>query len=484
MASAAEPIWRTGAVEYEPPRLVGRARGRDFADQHDRRCDQPVVRAICGQRLHRGEHEPAGTLPEEAQAATGVLHRQSGDLSNCGENETRRQSIGEEPGRTATDADRPGIAGVGNPLDRGAQPAGERAGGARILDGAGPVGEGTAGGWSDDVGGSQPLPGNRVSAVGQRHARGGARQSRRCSPAPGEASRFGGDPQPCGEAPGECRLHLPVGRQDLPDPAPGRQRWAPRGLHTGGATAGWFGCRLLWRTVSQGGEMRAEAQGDASQARPENSTAQAGPEERMEPGLRSEEGAEGLAGSAGFWSQTRGTVITVRTARRRWREGKVRPIPGNSPPAQPVSRGVCSLRRVCDDPFSATPLPQMQRTILGAQYAFWKAWRNLSVRCGQTTTKPWGGTVPPPAGRPRTQVEERVGRTTLCPSSAMSSDRLFLDRGARQHCPSPLHRHGQTTTAPHPARLKPDISTLQRIGHFYFALTPDHEVCGAIHQAV
>src|ERR1035441_3246637 len=123
MASAAEPIWRTGAVGYEPSRLVGRARGRDSADQHDRRCDRPVVRAICGQRLHRGEHEPAGTLSEEAQAATGVLHRQSGDLSNCGENETRRQSIGEEPGRTATDADRPGIAGVGNPLDSGAQPA-------------------------------------------------------------------------------------------------------------------------------------------------------------------------------------------------------------------------------------------------------------------------------------------------------------------------------------------------------------------------
>ena len=58
-------------------------------------------------------------------------------------------------------------------------------------------------------------------------------------------------------------------------------------------------------------------------------------------------------------------------------------------------------------------------------------------------TKPWGGTVPPPAGRPRAQVKERVGRTTLFPSSAMSSGRLFLDRVARQHCPSPLHRHRQ-----------------------------------------
>jgi len=30
-------------------------------------------------------------------------------------------------------------------------------------------------------------------------------------------------------------------------------------------------------------------------------------------------------------------------------------------------------------------------------------------------------------------------KNTPCPSSAMSSGRLFLDRVARQHCPSPLH---------------------------------------------
>ncbi|MGD0049006.1 MAG: response regulator [Bryobacteraceae bacterium] len=48
---------------------------------------------------------------------------------------------------------------------------------------------------------------------------------------------------------------------------------------------------------------------------------------------------------------------------------------------------------------------------------------------------------------------------------------LTLDRVARQHCPSPLHRHAQTTTHLLPASSKPDISTLQRIGHFYFALT-------------
>jgi hypothetical protein len=61
----------------------------------------------------------------------------------------------------------------------------------------------------------------------------------------------------------------------------------------------------------------------------------------------------------------------------------------------------------------------------------------------KTKTKPWGGTVPPPAGRPRAQVQERVGRTTLFSSSAMSSGRLFLDRVGRHQSPSSLHRHGQ-----------------------------------------
>ena len=48
----------------------------------------------------------------------------------------------------------------------------------------------------------------------------------------------------------------------------------------------------------------------------------------------------------------------------------------------------------------------------------------------------------PPVG-PATQVKERVGRTTLFSSSAMSSGRLFLDRVGRHQSPSPLHRRDQ-----------------------------------------
>jgi hypothetical protein len=44
------------------------------------------------------------------------------------------------------------------------------------------------------------------------------------------------------------------------------------------------------------------------------------------------------------------------------------------------------------------------------------------------------------------QAIGRAGKNTPFPSSAMSSGRLFLDRDARQHCPSPLHRHHQNKT--------------------------------------
>jgi hypothetical protein len=51
--------------------------------------------------------------------------------------------------------------------------------------------------------------------------------------------------------------------------------------------------------------------------------------------------------------------------------------------------------------------------------------------------------MPPPVSRPRCQAIARDGRSTPFPSSAMSSGRLFLDRGGRHQSPSPLRRHPQ-----------------------------------------
>ena len=158
-----------------------------------------------------------------------------------------------------------------------------------------------------------------------------------------------------------------------------------------------------------------------------------------------------------------------------WREGKVRPIPGNAPHARPVSRGIFSLWSICDDPYPATRFPQ--QLVPGARYAFFKASRNLSGPMGfqnqnqiqnqlpgrDHTTSRWSA----PSPGKRTRREDHA----LSHRPQMSSGRLFLDRVARQHCPSPLHRHEQINTHSSGGYAKDDISTLPGTRHFYFALT-------------
>jgi hypothetical protein len=78
--------------------------------------------------------------------------------------------------------------------------------------------------------------------------------------------------------------------------------------------------------------------------------------------------------------------------------------------------------------------------------------------------------APPPASNSHPSLRTRREEHAL-PIVAMSSGRLFLDRVARQHCPSPLHRHTQINMHLLQARAKGDISILRRGGHFYFALT-------------
>src|SRR5207248_650030 len=169
--------------------------------------------------------------------------------------------------------------------------------------------------------------------------------------------------------------------------------------------------------------------------------------------------------------------------RRKWREGKVRPIPGNSPHDRLVSRVISSsLKESLRRSLPRHCFPHLQ-TILGAQYAFLRHVGIYLVRCGFKIKNQTLGWEPTASRWSAPGPGSRTCREDHAPSHRpqMSSDRLFLDRVARQHCPSPLHRHAQTITHPHPARRKPDISTLQGIGHFYFALTC--RICGVSRQA-
>jgi hypothetical protein len=85
----------------------------------------------------------------------------------------------------------------------------------------------------------------------------------------------------------------------------------------------------------------------------------------------------------------------------------------------------------------------------GHRNAFSEASRNLSARW-RAADQPKPGLehrLPPmaPDPGPRARREDRA--LLIVP---MSSGRLFLDRGARQHCPSPLHRHDQHNSIAQP----------------------------------
>ena len=97
--------------------------------------------------------------------------------------------------------------------------------------------------------------------------------------------------------------------------------------------------------------------------------------------------------------------MLMNSIRREWREGKVRPIPGNSPHDRPVSRVISlslkeNLRRSL--PRHSTP-PQATPA---RPICVFQAWRNLSVRWSskpksKTKTSQTRAGVPPPVGRPR-----------------------------------------------------------------------------------
>ena len=166
--------------------------------------------------------------------------------------------------------------------------------------------------------------------------------------------------------------------------------------------------------------------------------------------------------------------MTARVWRWRWREVKRRPVLGNSPNDRILRGPDCNRpKRVYADSFPATPSPQTPTARQLSACVFSGMAESIGPMWSLTSKpNPGSEAVPPPVGRPRAQVKERVGRITPSSSSAMSSGRLFLDRVARQHCPSPLHRRDQTNMRFISNQRKQDISTLLGIGHFYFALTP------------
>ena len=111
--------------------------------------------------------------------------------------------------------------------------------------------------------------------------------------------------------------------------------------------------------------------------------------------FRSEERTKSVASSAGV-RRPATSGHRMSSILGEWREGKVRPVPGNAPHDQPASRGIISSKSICDDPFPATRFPQLGK-LLELSVGVFKAYRNLSGPMGfKTKTKLWLGSLPPP----------------------------------------------------------------------------------------
>jgi hypothetical protein len=148
--------------------------------------------------------------------------------------------------------------------------------------------------------------------------------------------------------------------------------------------------------------------------------------------------------------------------------GKLSARPG------PVGPGVFSivkesLRRSLHRHWLPAPIKNTE----APQYAFLRHGGIYLVRWGFKNQNQTPGQDRAASRRSAPNPGKRTRREDHAPSHRpqMSSGRLFLDRVARQHCPSPLHRHEQINTHSREAQAKGDISTLPGTRHFYFALT-------------
>lgn len=101
---------------------------------------------------------------------------------------------------------------------------------------------------------------------------------------------------------------------------------------------------------------------------------------------------------------------------------------------RPVSRGHLF---VVEQELATIPFPPLGHRLRAAFLRQCGIYRyGVAFTRGRGTASRWSGLG---------QLIEQAGRNMSCPPLAMSSDRLSLDRGARQHCPSPLHRQAHTS---------------------------------------
>src|SRR5437899_3702155 len=417
VAAAPLPSGRTGPVGYQRARLAGGSWAEVVPDQHDRRRVQSPSRAVRAARFHGREDAHGVELRGAAWSAGELLHRQGGVVSNRAEDGAACDRTA--PGRArpiAPDADRTSSRRIGHRVDRGALAAGQRSRGTRFPNGSGPSGEGSACGRRKNTGGGQRLSGSGVYRMVEPHDCRGPGQQRRCAPALGQRAFLGCFVELRGDQTGQQRLYDSGRSSNLADRPRRHSSRTARSRRASRGSARWFNGCALPRVLPDGEPMPATSQ------------------------------------SAEPQSDRRPCAEACRAARQK-------PMDGELPPHQPRKNRSVRQRGVTTGSRRKINSVGRARTARPASRLLYS-----KPPLGSLTKVSLPSKAKPSEGTPQGPVNRGFAAVYFGANSVASALNLPQERDLpKNHSHSKPHLSNRTS--------KPDISTWQRIGHFYLALT-------------
>src|ERR1700722_17859844 len=419
VAAASLPSRGVGAVGYQRARLAGGSWAEALLDQYDRRRLQPHSRAVRAERLYRREYAFALEIRGAIWTAGPLLHGQGQSISNRAEDRPGQQSATAGRARSVTaHADRTSPGRVGHRVDRGTLVAGQGAGGTQFSDGAGPSGERLAGSRAKTLEQANAYLETEFMVWWNNNCR-GAGQQRRCSPALRQGTLAGGIAELCGEQTDQQRLYDPGQSPNLADRTRRYSRRLAGSPCTSRGSARWGNGGAFPRALPGGEPMPATSPGADPQSdrRPRAKVCRATRQKPMDGELPPHQPRKG--GSVGRRGVTTGSRRKTNSV-------------GRAKTARPVSRLLYSK-----------PL------------------------LGSLTKVSWPQKAKPPEGTPQGPVNRGLAAVYFGANSVASALNLPQERDLpknQSHSKPPL-----SNSIP-----KPDISTWQRIGHFYLALTGEY----------
>src|SRR5208282_1707696 len=408
----------TLAVGYQRACLARGARRKAVLDQHDRRCLQPAARTVRAARFDGRKHAAGMELCGTVWSAGELLHRQGGSVSNGAQKcALRHRSAAGRARALAADADRTSAPGVGHRVDRGALAAGQGPRGTQLPDSAGPSGQRPARGRRKDPGTGQRVSGDGVHRLVEQHDCRGSGQQRRCAPTLRQGSLAGCFVELRRTTAGQQWLYDSGRQPNLQDCTQRHSCGHARSRCTGRRPARRLYGSTFRQALPNGHGLLAASQNTQAQSRPAPcaQVCCTACEKPMDEELPPDQSGEN--GSVHDPNVAPGPRLKTNSVDR-------------EKAARPTSRFL----------YSKPPLGSLTKVSLPRK-------------------------AKPPEGTPQGPVNRGFAAVYFGANSVASALNLPQERDLPKN-----HHHSKPPLSnPTP---QPDISTWQRLGHFYLALTP------------